>query len=151
MLYKFQLDSANTLQVRHKLFCLRKKCMNKHGRHDQADYVIKSKRGRSLWDLNRPIVLKFGADAFDGFCCVEERKLVVEKIKTATRGHWETLASRKGDVRWRQMRVTLCENFILIGPTLFCAVAATKNQMKKKKSFLNGHCAKTIGRTRPKF
>ena len=91
MLYKFQVDSANTLQVRHnKLFCQRKKCVNKHGCHDQADYVIKPKRGRSLWDLDSTIVLKFGEDAFDRFCCIEARKLVVEKIKTATRGRWVT-------------------------------------------------------------
>ena len=64
--------------------------MNKHGRHDQADYVIKPKRGRSLWDLGSTIVLKFGADAITGLCCIEARKLVVEKIKMATRGRWVT-------------------------------------------------------------
>ena len=55
--------------------------MNKHGRHDQADYVIKPKRGRSLWDLNSTIMLKFGVDAINGFCCIEARKLVVEEKK----------------------------------------------------------------------
>ena len=56
--------------------------MDKHGRHDQADYVIKLKRGRSLWDLDSNIVLKFGADALGGFCCIEVRKLVA-----ATKNH----------------------------------------------------------------
>ena len=89
MLYKFQVDSANTLQVRHnKLLCKRKKRTNKHGRHDQADYVIKPKRGRSLWDLGYTIALKFGGDVINGLGCTEARKLVVEKIKTATRGRW---------------------------------------------------------------
>ena len=129
MLYKFQVDSANTLQVRHnKLLCKRKKRTNKHGRHDQADYVIKPKRGRSLWDLDSTIVLKFGEDAFDRFCCIEARKLVVEKIKTATRGRWVTFASRKEDVRWRRMRVTLCENFILIGPIVFAQSLRQKSR-----------------------
>ena len=64
--------------------------MDKHGRHDQADYVIKPKRGRSLWALGTTIVLKFGAAAINGLCCIEARKLVVEKIKTATRGRWVT-------------------------------------------------------------
>ena len=62
--------------------------MDKHGRHDQADYVIKPKRGRSLWELGSTIVLKFGDDVINGLCCVEARKLVVEKIKTATRERW---------------------------------------------------------------
>ena len=64
--------------------------MDKHGRHDQADYVIKLKRGRSLWDLANTNVLKFGAAAINGLYCIEARKLVVEKIKTATRGRWVT-------------------------------------------------------------
>ena len=59
--------------------------MNKHGRQNQANYVIKPKRKRSLWDLGNTIVLKFGVNAIDGFCCMEARKLVVEKIKMATR------------------------------------------------------------------
>ena len=65
-----------TLQVRHnKLLCKRKKCMNKHGRHDQADYAIKPKRRRSQWELGSTIVLTFGADATDSFCYIEARKL----------------------------------------------------------------------------
>ena len=62
--------------------------MNKHGCHNQADYVIKPKRGRSLWELDSTIALKFGDNAFDRFCCIESRKFVVEKIKTATRRRW---------------------------------------------------------------
>ena len=89
MLYKFQVDSSNTLGVGHdRRFSQRKKCLDKHGGHDQADYVIKPKRGRSLWDLDSTIVLKFGVDAINGLCCIEARKLVVEKIKMATRGRW---------------------------------------------------------------
>ena len=64
--------------------------MYKHGCYDQADYVIKPKRGRSLWELGSTIVLKFGADAINGLCCIEARKLVVEKIKKATRERWVT-------------------------------------------------------------
>ena len=120
MLYKFQVDSSNTLGVGHdKRFSQGKKCMDKHGRHDQADYVIKLKRGRSLWDLANTNVLKFGAAAINGLCCIEARKLVVEKIKTATRGRWVRWAFRKGDVRWRCMRGTLCENFVLIRSIVF--------------------------------
>ena len=62
----------------------------KHARHDHADYVIKLNRGHSLWDLGSTIMLTFGVDAINGLCCIEARKLVVEQIETATRGHWVT-------------------------------------------------------------
>ena len=82
MPYKFQVDSSNTLWVEHDgKYSQRKKSMDKNAFHDQANYVIKLKRGRLLWDLGYTIVLEFGADANNGLCCIVARKLVFEKIK----------------------------------------------------------------------
>ena len=54
--------------------------MDKHGHQDHADHAFKPKWGPSLWESSRTIVLTFG------LCGIEDGKLVVEKIRMATRG-----------------------------------------------------------------
>ena len=136
MLYKFQVHSSNTLGVGHnRKFSQRKKCIDKYGRYYQAYYVIMPKMGCSLWELGSTIVLKFGATVINGLCYIEARKLVAEKIKTATRGRWLMWALQKGVVRWKLMRGTLCENSVLIWAIVFVQSLRQKSRWKIKKNF----------------
>ena len=70
---------------------------------------IDPKRGRSVGESTSTNLLRFGSDAIIASVALERENWSFEKSKCIPGGARDVNVTQR-DVRWRIMRVTLCEN-----------------------------------------